>query len=392
MKISYKLIYYGLAGLLMLTGCDGQRSAKETGLISLNLETMAANEVTVGLSDIAKEVRYIQLETLPDILLNPARIMYRNGNIIILNREGTVHLFNADGKFIRQIGNKGHGPGEYINAQYLDFSADGSLIHLYCTECQAIYTYNMEGVKVNSHQMSHGSWRAAPVGQGKHILISPYGAFSPDSLPFLFFLQDETGKVIRKYPSTRVIKFGGDFSIGSFYVTPQRVLAYQPFCDTVFNVDMDGHFEPAYCFGFGSHRAPDALYDDMSKTMVLEKDYFISPALVETSDRLFIRFKRLKKYQLGWYQFDNREILSVKTTLSRIPNDFDGGPDFWPSGSDGKKMVYQTVLPVDLLDPDKTKAADDMQIKNPKSRDAYQKMLKNLKEDDNPILMIVTLK
>ncbi len=392
MKSIFRSLSSALALLLLLNGCTGNQSRKDAGLITLDLEVMAQNEVAMGLVDLARKIEYIRLETLPEALLNPTRIMYRNGNIVVLNRNGTVHLFGADGRFIRQIGRIGGGPGEYLGAQYMELSADGSLIHLYFTRGNSVYTYDLDGNQVNSFPLAYNSWRFAPLGQGKHMMISPYGAFSTDSLPFLFFVQDEAGQVIRKYPSTKVMMMMGDFSIGNFFVTPQRVLAYQPFCDTVFSIDEQGGMKPAYLLDSGSHRAPDELYDDMNEVMVLSKDYFVSPTLTETSDLLFIRFKRLKKYQSGIYEFDSGEIRSIKTVGNRIPNDLDGGPDFWPSAGDGHKVVYQTILPVDLLNPDKSLTNNQIEIKDPAAAESYGKMLTAIKVDDNPILMVVTLK
>ncbi|MFO7616737.1 MAG: 6-bladed beta-propeller [Bacteroidales bacterium] len=381
-----------LALLLLINGCTGNLSRKDLGLINLDLETLAQNEVSLGLSDLARKIEYIRLETLPEALLNPTRIIYRNGNIVVLNRNGSVHLFDSEGRFIRQIGQIGGGPDEYLGAQYMELSADGSLIHLYFTRGRSCYTYDLDGNKVGSFQLAYNSWRFAPIGQGKHMMISPYGAFSTDSLPFLFFVQDETGQVIRKYPSTKVMMMMGDFSIGNFFVTPKRVLAYQPFCDTVFSVDDQGGLKPAYLLDSGSHRAPDEFYDDMNEVMELAKDYFISPTLTETSDLLFIRFRRLNKYEYGLYDFKKGEIRSIKTVNNRMSNNLDGGPDFWPSGSDGDKVVYQTILPVDLLNPDKRLTNNQIKISDPAAGEHYGKMLNTIKVDDNPILMVVTLK
>jgi hypothetical protein len=392
MRSFFRSLSTALALLLLLNGCAGNQSRKDTGLITLDLQGMAQNEMAVGLSDLARKIEYIRLETLPEALLNPTRIIYRNGNIVVLNRNGVVHLFDSDGRFIRQIGRIGGGPGEYLGAQYMELSADGSLIHLYFTRGRSGYTYDLDGNQVRSFQLAYNSWRFAPLGQGNHMMISPYGAFSTDSLPFLFFVQDESGRVVRKYPSTRVMMMMGDFSIGNFFVTPQRVLAYQPFCDTVFSVDDQGGMKPAFLLDSGSHRAPDELYNDMNEVMAPTKDYFITPTLLETSNLLFIRFKRLKDYESGLYDFNKGEIHSIKTVNNRIPNDLDGGPDFWPSGSDGHKVVYQTILPVDLLNPDKSLPGNQIKIKDPAAGDLFGRMLSTIKVDDNPILMVVTLK
>ena len=316
-----------------------------------------------------------------------------NKKIFVLNRSGEVFLFNDDGKFVRQIGAIGKGPGEYVGAQYMEVSPDGSLIYIYNQRFgNAGYTYDLDGNQINSFKMNYLTWRFAPLSEGRHIMISPYGSFSPDSANFLFYLQDESGKVIRKYPSSQVIKMMGDFSIGGFFIDPIRVLAYQPFCDTVFQVDGEGNMNPVFNLNFGGHHAPDELYADMANVMNPTETYFLSPTLRQTRDKLFIRIKEKQKYHIGIYRFDNGNIFSFKTDNGKIPNDLDGGPDFWPTGTDGDQELYQMVQPFDLLNPEKENQKNQLEVKNSDAAEAYQRLLNTLTENDNPVVMVVKLK
>ena len=40
-------------------------------MTAIDLEAMVKNNKTVGLADIAKDIRYIPLETIPEAMLNP---------------------------------------------------------------------------------------------------------------------------------------------------------------------------------------------------------------------------------------------------------------------------------------------------------------------------------
>ena len=69
----------------------------------------------VPLSEIAEEITAIELEMTDESLLNPDYIK----NIFISEKEVfiaspyKIHVFNKKGKFIRTIGSRGQGPGEY---------------------------------------------------------------------------------------------------------------------------------------------------------------------------------------------------------------------------------------------------------------------------------------
>lgn len=69
----------------------------------------------VPLSSIGSSVEYIALESSPESYFSVRRQISLSENYILvadkqLNR---VLLFNRDGKFLRQIGKSGKGPGEF---------------------------------------------------------------------------------------------------------------------------------------------------------------------------------------------------------------------------------------------------------------------------------------
>ncbi len=396
MKSIIRVFSFIILGSFLFVACNNQNLIQKNDVITIDLEAMVDQNQAIGLDEIAQEVRYIPLETLPEAMLNPTKLLYVNKRIFVLNRTVEIFLFNDEGKFIRQIGTIGPGPEEYLGAlggpHGMEVSPDGAYIYYYSTRGNIAYTYNIEGEKVNSFSLKYLSWRYAPLSEGRHIMISPYGSFSPDSVDFLFYLQDGSGKVVRKYPSSQVIKMMGDFSIGVFSTDPKRVLAYQPFCDTVFQVDGDGEMNPAFYLNFGDHRAPDELYADMANIMSPKESYFLSPKLHQTKDKLFIRIRELKKYHVGIYQFDDGNIYSIKTDNTKIPNDLDGGPDFWPSGTDGEQHLYRMLQPFNMLNPDEEKLRNKPEVKDKDAAEAYQRLLSTLNENDNPVVMVIKLK
>ena len=73
-------------------------------------------------------------------------------------------------------------------------------------------------------------------------------------------------------------------------------------------------------------------------------------------------------------------------------NDLDGGPDFWPNKSDGKKLVYTLLQPVKLVEQWQNGEFENKEFKNKTMQKALMNMLNNLDESDNPILMVVELR
>jgi hypothetical protein len=86
------------------------------------------NKRKLDISEISLHIDYIQLETSVESLIGEIRqIKIKNGIIFILDRTPNILMFDMSGRFIRQIGRIGQGPGEYITI--LDFLVSDSAIY-----------------------------------------------------------------------------------------------------------------------------------------------------------------------------------------------------------------------------------------------------------------------
>jgi hypothetical protein len=97
------------------------------------------------LSEIGDEVRKIALETSDDCLIGGIQQVLHGGDrIFVLDHAGPrIHVFDADGKFLRQVGNNGRGPGEYLYVSCI--TADTEYKHLYVASGSKIIRYDFEG-------------------------------------------------------------------------------------------------------------------------------------------------------------------------------------------------------------------------------------------------------
>ena len=79
----------------------------------IKYETLLKKKETIGLSQIASNIEYIQLETKDDCLMwgGVKRYLFTDDFIFISNKDHILK-FSREGKFIRKIGSPGRGPGE----------------------------------------------------------------------------------------------------------------------------------------------------------------------------------------------------------------------------------------------------------------------------------------
>lgn len=112
----------------------------------------AGKEQEIKLSEVAKSVRVIPLETTEECLLGTdLKIYYGEEYIFVCDQRqpGAFYRFSKDGKFLNKIGCSGEGPEEYIRS--LSFSVDEdkkSFGWLIVEETTLLFTRMMENLCV----------------------------------------------------------------------------------------------------------------------------------------------------------------------------------------------------------------------------------------------------
>jgi len=100
---------------------------------------------SLPLSEITDTINAIELELTDESLINPdriKRIFLCDNNVIVSDRDNIL-VFGTDGKFIRKIGSKGQGPGEYTGIRNL--AIDESNKHLYLNAQSKFICYDWDG-------------------------------------------------------------------------------------------------------------------------------------------------------------------------------------------------------------------------------------------------------
>ena len=77
-----------------------------------------------------EEIAFGGEETGPGAVLKPGQYAIDRQNRVYVyeSGEGVIKVFGEDGRFLRNVGRKGQGPGEFAQAYFLGFSPDGRLL------------------------------------------------------------------------------------------------------------------------------------------------------------------------------------------------------------------------------------------------------------------------
>ena len=125
--------------ILIVTSC-GQQQAWDGGLISVQYDRLPQGE-DILLSDWIGEPEFIALDSSdPEALIDGGEITVSDRYIGIYSpRETLFKLFDrATGKFLRNIGNIGRGPGEYTRISFAQIDETGGKIWI-----STIYSYDI---------------------------------------------------------------------------------------------------------------------------------------------------------------------------------------------------------------------------------------------------------
>jgi hypothetical protein len=128
-------------------------SKKESALIQVPFDGTAH---PLKLSEIVENSRIIKLETTDSSLININyfRRAFFNDDYVVIAQIDKVFLFDGQGNFLRTIGRRGQGPGEFtsINATSVDFKNE----RIYLSSPTTLLCYDMdgnfiEGKKINAY-------------------------------------------------------------------------------------------------------------------------------------------------------------------------------------------------------------------------------------------------
>lgn len=130
-----KNLFVGLALCVLALGCM-EETQEEVKVIPAAFEE---NNSSPQYSDMVSSVEFIPLETTQASLLGDIEQLIVTEDYIVVSDDMAVKCFDADGKYLHDIGRKGRGHGEYNNFTSISYS--GNVV--YVCDQRALYSYEL---------------------------------------------------------------------------------------------------------------------------------------------------------------------------------------------------------------------------------------------------------
>jgi len=410
------MVKYSVLITIIFLSCSPPKEVRDKTIISV-AEVVGTGEI-LNLSDYAKSIRYIPLETTDSVLVGNIEELFYEENKILLYDFQTKRCkqFDQNGNFNTFIGRIGQGPGEYSYINALSFIPKTEETFLSIDQGYLIYgsdgalsTYIPQVKTENTY------WDATTVAITNTLFFSQIVAPKDRQYHALIWGKNENDSIYQLIPNYARINFKGEPRSFTVSTTKWRfrnqIRSYWSETDTIYTVSDNAEFNKAFVLDFGKYKQSIEYclgagkdYEKKNTIGLLNKGY------AESLNYLFFSFQfgdlaperfshevinmRTKKKVIVeetkvYALFDKR---TGKLTLLNQPvkhkylgfrNDLDGGPCFWPKYISAKDEMITWFMAEEFLEIYE-------QLPNPSPE--LKAVAEKLSPDDNPVLMVVQLK
>jgi len=414
-----------LVFLQFLTYCRNAPGYSGQGTEAIDIVSALKNKRTLYLSNIAEDIYYVPLsgEGMPAI--SGINFFSIANNYMLISDMHECYLFDTAGQYVRSIGIKGRGPGEYTSIMQIAIGEDRR-IFIYClrkllefdidgsfrNESDFYDTSSPSGYLGNWLYLNDGTFLAQVSnnsGSEKHkaVVLNTQGELISGFQNNIFF-EKERGS------STTLAR------ISSIYFFNDSIRYKELFNDTLFTLTKVTTMIPMLSFNLGSYKVGymESLNDLLGKKKI-DREFARIRDIFET--RHFLLFDLQTTYEylkrdvpvmdsngmqnyyttniLGVYDKYNRETYFVDITKTEekllrtgLFNDIDGGPKFYPRFRMGENRFAMPIQAYDLKAYVASESFRNATAKFPEKKKALEDLANSLSESDNPILMVVRMK
>lgn len=389
---------------LTLLACGGKNAQPEpvveAGPVEPEYPVTVPFEAGVGvdrqmvLSEIADSVQYIPLETNDKCLIdfiNSGQVV-KTGKYWFISGGTRLYQYTIDGKFVRTIGSKGGGPGQYNYFHHVNVNEESGLIYMLTTSWK-INVYNFETGKF-LYDIKIPDRETTQFAMLNDSVVATFLLNSSGQQKERIYISDLKGDTLNTFyrsdlfetrSGTRWLMTSG---IDRYMFHYDNKVCYKEFYnDTLFVVTAE-KLEPRYIIDLGKYAIPmdcrmEACDGDW-KTYATVAAPYIRNQVIETDSLIFMPYnywagEKQRERHMVLYDKSAKECFSIPGGY--IQNDFPGALPLRPATSLDKNLVVSVWEVEDIM-----KEAE----KNPAVLEHPR--LKGLTEDDNPVLMVVYLK
>ena len=358
------------------------------------------------LSEFTDSIEYVQLETLPQCVLPPNINAYLTNDFIFTITRSNIYQFDTNGKFIRQIGRVGRGPGEFLLGRVgFDDMKRRILILSSNSISPLIFDFNGKFLgNINDSILAScfGTIELFGVGNGyfvhtvQPIDINHQWGCKPFEIITFDYLNN---KLTQTLTNRMVCKVENSMHYQTFRPSLQSLskrdslFYYKSFYNDTLYCFNNNNIQPYAVVDFGKRKFPCSILnmsDQFIQNEIIGKMRIIEISIQKNCILLNIIIHKSDGYDHFICKYD----MKYNTTTyhsNTIENDIDGGQSLEISSLN--KKITPVYFENDYENVEKYfSKLDKTDLKYPELQEKFKQMQINRKDEMNPMLMILHFK
>ena len=331
------------------------------------------------------------LETNKNCLISSVnKVLINNDLVYIQNQRDNLYVFSIDGKFIREIGKKGKGPGEFMELRDFDIDNDGNV---YILDFRKIQKYSSKGRFLEKYRfefapndMIHCNPLQFALCEKNNFYIwgGSFGIHeNKNKNLFLMYKMNKKGEILERYFPLKYNVVHNHNQFSKFMERYDIVPWYGS--NIIYSVSNES-VRTRYMIDFGDHAfrgdVPKGFKSLSEFKAEVDQKYANSISnVVETNDWLYFMF-RYKRYVKNVFYSKRLKKTFVSQPYPRVPNRLMP----WMIHSTDGIDLFALIEPRIVLDDIK-----EMKIKTNETKVA-QKVMQRSSINDNPVLFRCKMK
>jgi hypothetical protein len=385
-----KILYILIILTTLLISCKNEIQNKNelnntfAELVTIELNKTIENKTAFPV--IINSIKSIVLETNESsLLVSVNKIRTTKDHLYLLDRSGRrVLMFDYSGNFIRVIGSKGHGPGEFPDIFDFDLDEIENKIWIYTPAKSSMITYDLLGNYLSEQRLNFGVYRFAYLNDDKFAFFVGYFDDKNNNLKItnsqaqLLYESFNYGRI----ESPMTFPFTGGIvrnSTGVLYSDATSSLIYQ--------IDKDFNVFNKYKLDFNERSWPEVNKYDFQLFFNKIQNFelgFLGSNYYESDNWLSFDYTLTNKRYKGFYNKNNN-------TLYSGDNIADGALYRLMSSVIGTTSNGDFISTISLADyhmmKESNKYTNDLENTYP---ELYQ-LLETLSKEQNPLITIFSL-
>ena len=366
-----------------------------------------AKLTSLMLSDFVDSIRYTQIEYTKKALLpeEGGTGLRRCKDLIFTSYSDVLYLFDSDGKFIRQYGSVGKGPGEYKLTEFdVNISQNIILIGNYFADGYVLYNINGQHIgsvynRDTSMLRITRSQKGNPYLLNDHILEQYYFEYKVNNekgIPIELMLynyrkQKKVDDITNRFPvkTEQMIVTRRPEQSRASVKQNDSVAFYKAFYNDTLYIIKKESILPFAIIDLGRFRIQDDLVYNLKADLTRKigiHDLYVS------NNCIYLNCYYWKGAGSAFSFLCKYDLQSKNTTYhsTRIVNNIDGGADVGLKSL--KSKVRAVPFSFDDEDDKWQSNLDNKLLKHPELKQRFQTMQNKRKENDNPLLMLLYTK